>query len=74
MTQRTDRVYLPPDEPRCEPDMCLRKGTCARWFAELRQGARLSTYGCPGYVSLESLHARQTKAAPAPKPWIGDAS
>ena len=47
MTHRTDRVYLPDSEERCDPQAqpCDRRSMCARYCAALpASGARLADH------------------------------
>jgi hypothetical protein len=80
MTHRTDRVFLPSNVERCEPQHeCQRKVTCARYLASLPAfgakmiGADLPPrwyYGgyCPSYRAVQ--RAGDPAAKPAAKPAV----
>ncbi len=65
MTHRTARVYLDPDEARCEPPAgkCTRKPGCGRWMAAYpARGLKLADFTadvntwreatCSGFVAV----------------------
>ena len=62
-TQRTESVYLPPEEERCEPHQpCLKKWSCARFLAKLPpSGAKMadhSTIICNAFISLDEARRK----------------
>ncbi len=76
MSHRTARVHLPAHEPRCEPQYgCSRKGSCARWRAEIPPanasmiGAGLAVHilggigdMCPHYLPLVRANEPEKQA------------
>lgn len=79
MTHRTDRVFLPAAEPRCQPTKpCSVKGKCARYMSALRGMALMGDYSglfdlageCPGFVSVDSLRSGIKAPKPEAKPYM----
>jgi hypothetical protein len=61
--ERSDRVLLPADEPRCEPEHapCVIRGRCARYHAAVPSGSTVRDYTtedgggtalCAGFIGL----------------------
>lgn len=67
MTHRSDRVYLDPNEARCEPrNGCQIKDNCARYLAALPPaGAKLADFsliGCVSYLSVSDAASKKPEA------------
>lgn len=77
MTHRTDRVWLAPAEPRCEPaGNCLQKDACARRLAAIPPMGTVTDYSlslplfspfCPHFASVRPKRAEP--AVKEVKPW-----
>ena len=77
MTHRTDRVFLAPSEPRCEPvGKCRQKDTCARRLAVIPPMGILTDYSlhlplfapfCPHFRSAG--YREPVVAKKESKPW-----
>lgn len=73
---RTDTVYLPASEDRCEPtQFCPQSQTCARARAPIVTGASLARHspvGCMYYLSVQQSRDDMARRKPAPevKPFV----
>lgn len=78
MTHRTDRVYLAPSEPRCDPSRdCGSKAKCARYLAEIPPMGTLTDYSrsmtpfAPWCAHFAAPGRREAGERPEVKPWPG---
>lgn len=83
MTDRSDRIWLPADEPRCAPAVCHVRMRCARTMASIPQGTPLQDYSnesgggtvlCPGFVTIDAARRMREDAGRAKaeaRPWPG---
>lgn len=73
MSDRTDTIYLGPQEPRCAPAECTMRARCARRLAALPPPPHKSTMAgadswagggtalCTGYVDAAGLRKLQAQ-------------
>lgn len=75
MTHRSDRVYLPADEPRCGPSKCRRREQCARYLSAIpKSGASIADFSVMNpLICLRYIPASHKWPADKPakevKPW-----